>query len=213
MLCRPFRVFRVFRAFSLSTRQQVKLSPGFLMQIDKLRIHLRHVLGFCLSIYLVEVLAWPLNANYTKACRAQGSDLGNNKFPLIRPTVSDHMWVKFMWSAWGIHRHKGEQSGARKDERDHKRTSTCKKLLPPKTRLGLLPCLANTKTSRIWMKSGPGDTQGGGTGGVAFEWSNKHKRRQKCHFSCLPSKGSFEWGSLSLLGNTLKCFRACCLND
>lgn len=101
------------------------------MQIDKLRIHLRHVLGFCLSIYLVEVLAWPLNANYTKACRAQGSDLGNNKFPLIRPTVSDHMWVKFMWSAWGIHRHKSGQSGARKDERDHKRTSTCKKLLPP----------------------------------------------------------------------------------
>lgn len=124
MLC------RLFRAFSLSTRQQVKLSPGFLMQIDKLRIHLRHVLGFCLSIYLVEVLAWPLNANYTKACRAQGSDLGNNKFPLIRPTVSDHMWVKFMWSAWGIHRHKSGQSGARKDERDHKRTSTCKKLLP-----------------------------------------------------------------------------------
>lgn len=116
MLCRPFR------AFSPSTRQQVKLSPGFLMQIDKLRIHLRHVLGFCLSIYLVEVLAWPLNANYTKAWRAQGSDLGNNKFPLIRPTVSDHMWVKFMWSAWGIHRHKSGQSGARKDERTKETT-------------------------------------------------------------------------------------------
>lgn len=180
------------------------------MQIDKLRIHLRHVLGFCLSIYLVEVLAWPLNANYTKACRAQGSDLGNNKFPLIRPTVSDHMWVKFMWSAWGIHRHKSGQSGARKGPQKDKHLQETP---PPKTRLGLLPCLANTKTSRIWMKPGPGDTQGDGTGGAAFEWSNKHKRRQKCHFSCLPSKGSFEWGSLSLLGNTLKCFRACCLND
>lgn len=157
MLCRPFR------AFSLSTRQQVKLSPGFLMQIDKLRIHLRHVLGFCLSIYLVEVLPWPLNANYTKACRAQGSDLGNNKFPLIRPTVSDHMWVKFMWSAWGIHRHKSGQSGARKGPQKDKHLQETP---PPKTRLGLLPCLANTKTSRIWMKPGPGDTQGGGTGGV-----------------------------------------------
>lgn len=158
MLCRPFKPFRVFRAFSLSTRQQVKLSPGFLMQIDKLRIHLRHVLGFCLSIYLVEVLAWPLNANYTKACRTQGSDLGNNKFPLIRPTVSDHMWVKFMWSAWGIHRHKSGQSGARKDERDHKRTSTCKKLLP-KRELASFPAWPIQNPAEFeWSQGSPGDT-------------------------------------------------------
>lgn len=161
MLC---RLFRVFRAFSLSTRQQVKLSPGFLMQIDKLRIHLRHVLGFCLSIYLVEVLAWPLNANYTKACRAQGSDLGNNKFPLIRPTVSDHMWVKFMWSAWGIHRHKSGQSGQRKDERDHKRTSTCKKLLPPKRDLASFPAWPIQKPAEFEWSQGQGILKGVGRG-------------------------------------------------
>lgn len=45
------------RLFSPSTRQQVKLSSGFLMQIDKLRIHLRHVLG-CLLEYLLSATLW-----------------------------------------------------------------------------------------------------------------------------------------------------------
>lgn len=123
---------RCCRLFSPSTRQQVKLSLGFLMQIDKLRIHLRHVLG-CLLEYLLsvtleeKVLAWLLNGNYTKACWTQGSggcpgwaELSCGK------TVSDHMWVKFMWSALGIHRrHKRGQS-----ERDQKGHRTCKKAIP-----------------------------------------------------------------------------------
>lgn len=207
MLCRPFRVFR---AFSLSTRQQVKLSPGFLMQIDKLRIHLRHVLGFCLSIYLVEVLAWPLYANYTKACRTQGSDLGNNKFPLIRPTVSDHMWVKFMWSAWGIHRHKSGQSGARKDERDHKRTSTCKKLLPKQD---LAPAWPIQKPAEFeWSQGSPGDTRWTGRGVWPLNGQISIKGDKSATSLACPRKGPSS-GALSLLGNTLKCFRACCLND
>lgn len=120
---------------------------------------------------------------------------------------------------WNLCGQLGEFIAIKADKAEHERTKGTTKgqalarNSSPQSRLGLLPCLANTKTSRIWMKPGPGDIQGGGTGGVDFEWSNKHKRRQKCHFSCLPSKGSFEWGSLSLLGNTLKCFRACCLND
>lgn len=70
----------------------------------------------------------------------------------------------------------------------------------PQTRLGPpFPAWPIQKPAEFeWSEDSPGDTcQGmGGVGSVAFEWSNKHKRRQKCHFSRLPSKGSFEWISL-----------------
>lgn len=185
------------------------------MQIDNLRIHLRHVLGFCLSIYLVEVLAWLLNGNYTKACRTQGSDLGNNKFPLIRPTVSDHMWVKFMWSALGIHRHKRGQSGARKDERTTKGQALARKCAPNETWPPSL-CLANTKTSRIWMKRGQPRGYSSRCRGEWGVWPLNGQisikgDKSATSLACL-RKGPSS-GSLSLLGNTLKCFRACCLND
>lgn len=84
-------------------------------------------------------------------------------------------------------------------ERDHKRTSTCKKVRPKRdlapfpllSQYKIQPNLNEARTAqgilvKVW----------GRWGSVAFEWSNKHKRRQKCHFSRLPSKGSFEWISL-----------------
>lgn len=87
-----------------------------------------------------------------------------------------------MWSALGIHRrHKRGQS-----ERDQKGQALVRKRLPsplppPHSFLANSKNLPNLNEARAAQEGGVEWEDG--HQGVAFEWSNKHKRRQKCHFS------------------------------
>lgn len=120
-----------------------------------------------------------------------------------------------MWSALGIHRrHKRGQS-----ERDQKGQALVRKHPPPPAPHSLLANsknLPNLNEARAAQEGG--EEWEDGHQGVAFEWSNKHKRRQKCHFSPALDERVLRVdlgeGSLfislslclSVLGNDLKCF-------